>query len=157
MGPRRRADWGKIQQVFAAVGQVEDAIRRDLLVAGREFDDGSLCWDDLYAFIFAAPPGTAVFHAVEKGWTTADYLLAHAIDRLSILIWQKTEGAHKKPPRGMPERFPRPSDEKPVKSVGDTANVGTTAATVTTVEDYIAKRAEREQRWLDKQKRKGGG
>lgn len=132
-----------------------------MICAGREFDDGSLCWDDLYAFIFAAQPGTAIFHAVEKGWTTTDYLLAHVIDGVAVNNWQRTEGARKRPPRNVPKPFPRPSDQKSsndAAAVGDTAHVGGDAVTVISVEDYVARRAEREQRWRDKQKkRKGGG
>lgn len=157
MGPRRWADRPKIQQVCAAVRQVEDAIRRDLLVAGREFDDGSLTWDDLYAFIFASPPGTAVYHALEKGWTTTDYLLAHVVDGIRVNNWQRTEGATKKPPRGMPKPFPRPSDnDKRDAQIGDTARVGSAKATVITVAEYAERRAAREQRWRDKNN-KGGG
>lgn len=157
MGDRRRADRGKIQQVCAAVRQVEDAIRRDLIVAGREFDDGTLTWDDLYAFIFAAPPGSSVYHAVEKGWTTSDYLLAHVIDGVRITNWQRTEGAMKKPPRNAPKPFPRPGDDDgQPKQVGDTAQVGDSPATVTTVGEFMQRRAEREQRWRDRQSKRGG-
>jgi hypothetical protein len=81
-----------------------------MIVAGRVFDDGSWTWTDLYAFIFSAPPGTAVFHKLSQGWTTTDYMLAHVIDGLRVNNWQRTEGAHKKPPTGMPEPFPRPGD-----------------------------------------------
>lgn len=127
-----------------------------MLVAGLRFDDGSLTWDDLYAFIFSAPPGTAVFHAVEKGWTTSDYLLACVIDGVRILAWQKTEGAQKKPPRNMPKPFPRPHDEQ-TPQVGQVVSVGGVSATVTTIDDFLSKRAAREQRWRDKHnKRKRG-
>lgn len=109
--------------------------------------------------IFAAPPGSAVFHALERGWTTTDYLLAHVIDGVHVNNWQRTEGASKRPPRGMPKPFPRPADmvNKRDAEVGDTARVGGATATVTTVEDFMARRAEREQAWRDKQNRKGGG
>lgn len=127
-----------------------------MIVAGREFDDGSLTWNDLYAMIFAAPPGSAVFHAVEKGWTVSDYLLAHIIDGVRITNWQRTEGASKKPPRNVPEPFPRPGDAKTDKDVGDTAAVGNAQATVTTLGEFMARRSERERRWRDKQE-KGGG
>lgn len=129
------------------------------MLAGREFDDGSLDWDDLFAFIFAAPPGTAVFHALERGWTTSDYLLAHVIDGLRINNWQRTEGATKRPPRGVPEPFPRPGDDDNKtgdRQIGDPVSVGTSTATVTTVGDFMARRAEREQQWRDKHN-KGGG
>lgn len=117
-----------------------------------------MSWDDLYAFIFAAPPGTAVFHAVEKGWTTTDYLLAHVIDGVRINNWQRTEAATKKPPRNIPEPFPRPGDDDgEPKQVGDTAHVGSAPATVTTLGEFMARRAEREQRWRDRQNQKKGG
>ncbi len=128
-----------------------------MLVAGREFDDGTLTWDDLHAFIFASPPGTAVFHALEKGWTTTDYLLAHVIDGLRVNNWQRTEDARRKSPRNVPKPFPRPQDsEKKTATVGDVSQVGDSAATVTTVEDYLARRLEREQRWRERQNRGGG-
>ena len=129
-----------------------------MIAVGREFDDGSLCWEDLHAIIFAAPPGSAVFHAFERGWNTTDYLLAHLIDAARVNNWQRTEGARKKPPRGQPKPFPRPADmAKTQRQVGDTAPVGGSAATVVTFDEYMARRAEREQRWREKQKRKGGG
>lgn len=130
-----------------------------MLVAGLRFDDGSLSWDDLYAFIFAAPPGSAVFHAVEKGWTTADYLLAHVIDALKINNWQRTDGARKQPPRNFPDPFPRPGDkpEQTAHQIGDTVSVGGANATVTTVGEFLQRRAEREQRWRDKHQKRGGG
>ncbi|QJD52317.1 tail assembly chaperone [Mycobacterium phage JF1] len=156
---------GKIHQICAAVRQVEDAIRRDLIVAGREFDDGTLSWDDLYAFIFAAPPNTAVFHAFEKGWITTDYLLAHVIDRLDINNWQRTEDAHKKPPRNVPKPFPRPADDSPQgkqrqqqQALDDRfVHVGNgVMATKTTVAEFLEMRAERERRWREKHGKKGG-
>jgi hypothetical protein len=93
-----------------------------------------------------------VFHAFERGWTTTDYLLAHVVDGIRINNWQRTEGATKRPPRGMPDPFPRPGDDdkKADRQVGDTAALGTTPATVTTVGEFDARRAEREQRWRDK-------
>lgn len=127
-----------------------------MIVAGRQFDDGSLDWNDLYAFIFAAPPGTAIYHAVERGWTTSDYLLAHVIDGVRIANWQRTEGATKKPPRNVPDPFPRPGTDTTPKQVGDTTQVGNAPATVTTLADFMERRAEREQRWRDRHKRGGG-
>ncbi|AOQ28882.1 tail assembly chaperone [Mycobacterium phage Thyatira] len=141
---------GKISQICAAARQVEDAIRRDLIVVGREFDDGSLSWDDLYAFIFAAPPGTAVFHAVEKGWLTTDYLLAHLIDAQRINNWQATEGAQANPPRNVPEPFPRPGDEERKRNDRGVVSAGLHAATKTTVGKFLAMRAERAKRWLER-------
>lgn len=128
-----------------------------MIVAGRELDDGTLTWDDLYAFIFASPPNTAVFHAFEKGWTTSDYLLAHLIDGVRITNWQRTEGATKRPPRNIPEPFPRPGTAtKDTAEVGDVVSVGNASATVTTVSEFLRLRAEREQRWRDKHNKQGG-
>lgn len=150
MGQRRRSGRGKIAKVCAAVRQVEDAVRRDLLSLGRSFDDGSLSWDDLHAVIFAAPPGSAVFHAVERGWGTTDHLLAHVIDALKINNWQRTEGARKKPPRNVPEPFPRPGDEVQKPSDGDdtVVSVAGVAAKVTTVSKFLELREKRKRRWL---------
>lgn len=118
-----------------------------MLCAGREFDDGSLSWDDLYAFIFAAPPNTAVFHAIEKGWSTTDHLLAHVVDALWINNWQRTTDATKKPPRNVPKPFPRPGDENEEPEQGDVVSVAGVAAKVTTVGEFLRIRAERETRW----------
>lgn len=99
-----------------------------------------------------------MFHAFEKGWTTSDYLLAHVIDGLRVNNWQRTEGARKRPPRNIPEPFPRPRDtDKRSAEVGDVASVGNVTATVTTVNDFIQRRAEREQRWRDRHNKQTGG
>jgi hypothetical protein len=116
---------------------------------GREFDDGTLSWDDLHAVIFAAPPGSAVFHAVERGWVTSDYILAHVVDALNVNNWQRTKDARKDPPRNVPKPFPRPGDEQK-KKPADTGvvSVAGVAAKVTTVSKFLDIRAKREQRWL---------
>lgn len=82
-----------------------------------------------------------------------------AVDALRINNWQRTEGARKQPPRGFPDPLPRPGDEPEQqhgRQVGDTVSVGAANATVTTVGEFLERRAEREQRWRDKQS-KGGG
>ncbi|URM86318.1 tail assembly chaperone [Mycobacterium phage ShiaSurprise] len=148
---------GKFAQVCAAARQVEDAIRRDLIVAGREFDDGTMSWDDLYAFIFASPPTSAIFHAFEKGWNTTDYLLAHVIDALRVGLWQRTEDATKPNPRHVPELFPRPGDDEKATDGGEYVQVGSTVATKTTVGKFLEMRAEREKRWRERKKGKSKG
>lgn len=114
-----------------------------------------MSWADLYAFIFAAPPNTAVFHAFEKGWTTTDYLLAHVVDGQRMQLWQRTEDATKATPRNLPVPFPRPGDDEPKKkaAVGDTVAVGSTVGTVTTVGRFMELRAEREKRWREQHNR----
>lgn len=121
-----------------------------MIVAGREFDDGTMSWADLYAFIFAAPPNTAIFHAFEKGWNTTDYLLAHVIDALKIGLWQRTEDAQKKNPRHVPDPFPRPTDGDKQDTDSEYVQVGSTVATKTTVGKFLQMRAEREKRWREK-------
>lgn len=117
-----------------------------MISVGRTFDDGSWEWADLYAFIFASQPGTAVFHKVERGWTTTDYRLADVIDVLQIIAWQRTEGAHERPPRDMPAPVRRPFD--PVPEDSPTAPLmGGYVATKMTVGDFLTRRLEREKRW----------
>lgn len=96
-------------------------------------DDGKLSWTDLYAFIYAAQPSTAIFNSVEMGWSTTDHLLAAVVDLLSVLAWQNTADAHSKPPRNRPKPIPRPDrDGKP-----DAARVmGGVNATVMSVEEF---------------------
>ena len=101
-----------------------------------------------------------MFHAFERGWNTSDYLLAHIIDALRINNWQRTDGARKKPPRNTPEPFPRPGDADKKKSeanIGDSVTIGSSTATITTVGDFIARRAERERNWHAKKRKRGGG
>lgn len=94
-----------------------------------------------------------MFHAVEKGWLTTDYLLAHLIDAQKINNWQATEGAHADPPRNIPEPFPRPGDEEKKKPDG-VVSAGLTPATKTTVGEFLAMRAEREMRWRERNNKK---
>lgn len=108
--------------------------------------------------MFSSPPGSAVYHLLEKGWTTTDYLLAHVVDSVRITNWQKTEGATKRPPRNMPDPFPRPGDDqKPKAEIGDVVSVGGVAATVTTVADFMAMREKRNRRWIEKHGKPEGG
>jgi len=73
------------------------------------------------------------------GWTTSDYLLAAIADGVHVLAWQNTEDARKG--RNAPKPLPRPEREKPEKTA---ASIGMgTAASVMTVEEFIAKREAR--------------
>lgn len=113
-----------------------------------------MSWADLYAFIFAAPPQSAIFHAFEKGWNTTDYLLAHVIDALRVGLWQNTEDAQKRPAKNLPDPFPRPADDEKDSGDSEYVSVGSTVATKTTVGKFLEMRAEREKRWREKHKRK---
>jgi Family of unknown function (DUF5361) len=100
--------------IVALVGILKDhwgAVGRDLITAGYIWDDvGSerLPMDQFVSFVVFAPPGTAVFHEHNKGWTTTDYLIAQSVDALHYLAWTKTEDAHKKFPQHRPEPIYRP-------------------------------------------------
>lgn len=148
-----RWDHPKIQQVCAAVREQEAAIRRDLLTLDHTLDDGALSWDDLHAVIYSSPPNTAVFHAVEHGWGTTDYLLAGIVDLLAILAWQNTEDGQNN--RGRPEPIPRPSD-KPDTAPTTGLLMDGGVASVMTVGEFLQRRAEREDRWRARQQQKGG-
>lgn len=68
----------------------------------------------MYALFVASPPHTALHYHQNEKWDLKDHLLATQLDRLNVLLWTKTKDAHKKPPRNMPKRIPRPGvDERP--------------------------------------------
>lgn len=102
---------------------------RDLAAAGWVWDDicSRLPFDQFVSLVVHAPPGTAVFHETNQGWTINDHLQAQVIDALNILVWMKTEDAHKKNPRHRPKPIPRPGmantpappAEHAVMTVGD--------------------------------------
>ena len=65
----------------------------------------------MYALFTASPPNTALHYAFNEKWDLHAHLLATSLDRLNTLLWTKTKDAHKKPPRNMPKRIPRPGVE----------------------------------------------
>jgi hypothetical protein len=132
-----------VQQVIAACREQETAIRRDLIGLGCRFDDGSLHWIDLHAVIFAAPPGTAVYHAVEKGWSVSDHKLTDLIDLTKWAVWLQTQDGHDN--KNRPEPDPRPTD-KPVESP-KTAAAGESVASVMTIAEFNKRRARGIKRW----------
>lgn len=145
MGGRRWPD-PKIHQVFAACQAYEAAVRRDLISLGHSFDDGSLSWLDLHAVIFSAPPGSAVYAAINEGWTPDTYMAANIVDLLAVLAWQNTEDGS----TGVrqPAPTPRPSDR--TADTSGTVSAGMTEATVTTVGEFLEMRAERERLWRER-------
>ena len=110
-------------------------------------DDGRLSWTDLHAVIFASPPNTAVFHAFEQGWDTNSYLLALIADAEHDRIWQNTKDGRKN--RRRPKRLPRPKRE----ANDGTASTGLGRVTVMTVEEFEARRAERQRRYVERKQR----
>lgn len=76
----------------------------------------------MYALFVASPPYTALHHAFNEKWTLTDHILVTALDRLNTLLWTKTKDAHKKPPRNMPKRIPRPGVSEKNKSLAPREN-----------------------------------
>lgn len=101
------------------------AVERDLQASGYTFDD--VCSDRLplsgfTSFVVYAPPGTAVFHKVNAGWTSDTHQLATLIDVGQLLLWAKTEDAQRNINR--PDLVPRPGLEPvdpgpPSMTIGD--------------------------------------
>lgn len=63
-----------------------DAIHRDLLTDRLAFDE--LGWRDLWAYVTAAPPGTAIFHKRGNGFTAADDLAFETLNEMRELVWR---------------------------------------------------------------------
>ena len=80
--------------------------------------------DQFANFVAYAPPGTALFHERNRGWTTSDYLTAQMVDALNYLVWAKSADAHQKHPKRRPAPIPRPESivirqEQPAESVDE--------------------------------------
>jgi hypothetical protein len=89
--------------VDQVTGDLAYALRRDLMTDQLNFDD--LSWLDLWAYITAAPPGTAIHHARIEGWGIGDKIAAEALYELRKLGWRYT-AVHFKGGKDMP--FPEP-------------------------------------------------
>lgn len=72
--------------VVTATGDLSDAIDRDLISDGKDFDD--LGWRGLWAYITTAPPGTAIHYAQCKGWPVGDKIAAETLNDLRDLLWR---------------------------------------------------------------------
>lgn len=108
-------------------------------------DDGNLSFQDLHAFIYSSPPGSAFFNAVEKGWDTTTHLTAAAVDLLAILAWQNTTDAHERFPRKRPKPIPRPDiGDRP--ELTEAPLMGGMSASVMTVEEFQRRIEERRSR-----------
>lgn len=97
--------------------------------------------------IYAAPPGTSLYHSLEQGWLTSDYLLAIIADGVHDLIWQKTKDGRKN--RRRPKRLPRPKRE----SNDGTASSGLGRVSVMTVEEFEKKRQARMKAYVERKAR----
>ena len=105
-------------------GPLADALDRDLRCDGIDFD--SLGWRGLWAYIVAAPPGTAIYHARNEGWTIADHIAAEQLYELRKLAWRYTAIHFKRgKDEPFPDRIPRPGVPAPEKYDGPTWETAT--------------------------------
>lgn len=70
-------------QVF---GDLKLAVTRDLTRDQLDLDTIGL--DKLWAYIHAAHPGTAIYHAQNDGWTVAEHLAAEQLYELRKIGWR---------------------------------------------------------------------
>ena len=100
------------------IAALVDALRNHWGAVGRDLAAYGYTWDDVgserlpigqfVSFVAYSPPGTALFHQRNKGWTTGDHLLAQAVDALNMLAWFYSADSRKKVPKHRPEPTPRP-------------------------------------------------
>lgn len=66
----------------------------------------ALPFDQFLAFVFHAPPGTAIYHERNQGWTVTDHLLTDLLEVQDWIAWTKTKAGHEN--RKRPKRRQRP-------------------------------------------------
>lgn len=109
-----------------------------MLRMGLRFDRPACSWRDLHALLTAAPPGSAVHHAVTEGWSLEAHLMATVADAANTLLWTKTKDAQRKPPRNRPDRIQRPGVDKR----GKQSTPGGKQAVVMNMADFVRKMRE---------------
>jgi hypothetical protein len=109
-------------------------VQRDLLVLGYHVADmfTRLSASEVLSVIMAAPPGSAVRHAFDGGWTTTDHLLATMSEQQDGLVRVK-------------DRYPRPGvtvgeRPKPIRVNDDPSKV--TFDTMP-LDEYLRRQAKR--------------
>lgn len=107
-----------------------------------DVDTDKLSFGEFKSFVLYAPPGTAVFHYRNQGWTLGDHLAAVQLDALNWLKWAKTVDGQRN--RNQPEPTPRPGMQQP-KSEDETSPF------TVTVEDYLRMVAEAEEAELEEE------
>ena len=96
-----------------------DAITRDLLSDRLTFTE--LGWRGLWAYVTAAPPGTAIHYARTGGWSIGDHIAAEQLFELRKLDWRYTAIHFKRgAEQPFPDRVPRPGVEVPQRYDGPT-------------------------------------
>jgi hypothetical protein len=87
------------------------AARRDLLALGLRWEslwDGTLDVLDVAAVAVAAPPGSAMHHAITEGWDVKAHLAADQLYVSELGLWMRTQDARSDFPRHKPQPVPRP-------------------------------------------------
>lgn len=103
--------------ILGALRVLEDhwgPVGRDLAACRYTWDDvctDVLPLDQFVQFVVYAPPGTAVFHVVNEGWTADTHQLTSLIEVAQVLLWSKTKDALEKHPRNFPEPLYRPGSK----------------------------------------------
>jgi hypothetical protein len=77
-----------------------------------------------------APPGTALYHERNEGWTVAEHLMTDLLEVQDWVAWTKTVDAQQKTPRKKPKPRQRP---------GRKAGAADPADKPFTVADYVKK------------------
>ena len=115
---------GGIIWLIRVAGEFADAIARDLFSDRRDFNE--LGWRGLWAYVTAAPPGTAIYHARNEGWSVGDHLAAEQLHALRTLDWRYTAIHFKRgADQPFPDRIPRPGVEAPQRYDGPTWETAT--------------------------------
>ncbi|AMQ66957.1 tail assembly chaperone [Mycobacterium phage Bipper] len=102
---------GGIGALTRAIAAHWHAVERDLIELGKDedFDAGRLGMAKLGSIVLAAQPGTAVYHAVNEGWTPEAHLLANQLEQRAGLL----NMARRMPRTGVPAETPQPPPTNP--------------------------------------------
>jgi len=132
---------GKIASLAALIDAHGEALDADLLVRGfdlRGLWTGALSWRQLGALVAALPPESLTKTALREAltpeqlaaqpeptghgqWSKAEHLLAAAVDRLSLLVWQNTQvhgGKRSQPPHPIPRPGVEPPEQRKLSARG---------------------------------------
>lgn len=88
----------------------------------RDLGSEQLTLRDLWVIVRHAPRDSVLAHQIapdQTRWGDTEYLLAEAVDRLSLLWWAKTKDGSKG--RNRPDMVLRPGEQPKTKQIGTTA------------------------------------
>lgn len=100
-----RAASGGILGALRILIEHEGAVGRDLAAAHWTWADvwsETLPFDQFVQFVVFAPPGTAVFHKLNQGWTTDTHKITDLIELTKMLVCANAED-----PKSAYEKFDR--------------------------------------------------